>query len=98
MEVTLAEGLLASELSVPEGTTVISRQQQSFIGGTPWLLQTAFYPMTFVTYGADRFLAAENLSMGTHVYIRDTLGTSPETWLARLVARLPDDAEEGCHA
>ena len=55
MEVTLAEGLLASELSVPEGTTVISRQQQSFIGGTPWLLQTAFYPMTFVTYGADRF-------------------------------------------
>ena len=36
------------------GSQVISRHQRRFIDGTPWSLQTSYYPMGFVVKGADR--------------------------------------------
>jgi len=93
VQIMRADSPLAAELAVPEGTSVVSRQQLRYIDGTPWSLQTAFYPMTLVTRGAAQLLEAEDIPMGTHVYIRETLGIGPGTWRARLAARSPGDDE-----
>ncbi len=39
-------------------TPVVSRHQERFIDGTPWSLQTSFYPMSLVERGAPRLIQA----------------------------------------
>ena len=65
VEVQPASALIASRLAVDEGTPVISRHQERSIDGTPWCLQTIFYPMQFATEGgATALLVPEDLSAG----------------------------------
>ncbi|OLB64076.1 MAG: hypothetical protein AUI10_12610 [Actinobacteria bacterium 13_2_20CM_2_72_6] len=48
VEIQRATGAVATELQLEEGATVVSRHQKLRIDGTPWSMQTSFYPMTFV--------------------------------------------------
>ena len=53
---------MATELALPEGVSVVSRHQQRYIDGTPWSLQTSFYPMDLVQKGALRLIQAGDIT------------------------------------
>jgi GntR family transcriptional regulator len=93
IEVHQALGLVADELGLPEGTAVVSRHQERLIDGTPWSLQTTFYPMRLVELGATRLIQAENLLTGVVAYIEDTLGIKQVGWRDRFTVRAPDILE-----
>ena len=59
IEIQQASALLAGELSIEENAPVVCRHQERFIDGTPWSLQTSFYPMSLVDRGALRLIQAE---------------------------------------
>ena len=56
IKIQKATGPVASQLRVCEGTQVISRHQKRYIDGTPWSMQTSFYPMGFALNGAGRLI------------------------------------------
>ena len=56
VEIQVADAALSAELELPLGANVISRHQQRSIDGTPWSLQTSFYPMDFVARGAAELI------------------------------------------
>ncbi len=84
---------MASELQLEEGTSVVSRHQQRFIDGTPWSLQTSFYPMRLVEQGAVRLLQAANIDEGTVAYLRDELHIKQTGFRHKIVVRAPDENE-----
>ena len=84
---------LTSELSLLEGTQVISRSHQIYVDDIAWILQAAFYPMDLFKRGAQRLLDAEHPREGSFAYIANTLGIVSRTWQAKMVARSPDDYE-----
>jgi len=65
VEIQEAAGQLATELQLKHGATVVSRHQQRSIDGTPWSLQTSFYPMSLVERGALRLIQAGDIGEGT---------------------------------
>ena len=67
--------------------------QQRFIDGTPWSLQTSFYPMTLVDAGADRLIKAANINEGAVEYLRKLLGKEQVGWRDTLTVRAPDSNE-----
>ena len=69
-----ADAVMAEQLRVAEGTQLISRYQPRYIDGTPWSLQTSYYPMDLVTKGAHRLLVAEDIPEGTITYLKEQLG------------------------
>jgi GntR family transcriptional regulator len=84
---------LAKELSVNEGTQLISRYQQRYINGTPWSLQTSFYPMDLAMRGADRLLIKEDIKEGTVTYLKEKLGLVQVRYRDRIKVRLPNEIE-----
>lgn len=99
VEIQCAERVVAVALRLIEGAEVVSRHQQRFIDGTPFSLQTSFYPMALVTMGATRLLEATDIQEGVVAYFwgccgiqqvgyRDTIAIrSPaanEAWFFRL--------------
>lgn len=88
-----AEAAVAQMLAVPSGTTIISREQRRYISGTPWSVQTSFYPMTLVTRGAQRLMMAEGLAEGTIRYLRDILGLAQIGYRDQVLVRPPTDDE-----
>jgi GntR family transcriptional regulator len=93
VEVRLATGNVALRLRIPEGTHVISRHQERFIDGTPWSLQTTFYPMTLVTSGAYRLIEAANIPGGSVAYLLNALGLVQVGYRDRILVRTPDQDE-----
>jgi GntR family transcriptional regulator len=93
VEIQAARGNVALRLGVPEGTQVISRQQERFIDGTPWSLQTSFYPMALVTSGAGRLIEAANIPGGSVAYLRDALDIVQVGYRDSVVVRTPDQGE-----
>jgi GntR family transcriptional regulator len=91
--IQLAAGNVAARLRVAEGTQVVSRRQERYIDGTPWSLQTTFYPMDLVAGGAHQLISAETISGGTVNYLRDTLGLIQIGYRDRILVRPPDDDE-----
>jgi GntR family transcriptional regulator len=83
----------APELQLGTGSTVVSRHQSRFIDGTPWSLQTSFYPMSFVTRGASRLIEASNIEGGTVSYLLETLGVDQAGWRDVIVVRAPNQVE-----
>jgi GntR family transcriptional regulator len=89
VEVQPASGLVASRLTLGEAEQVISRHQERRIDGTPWSLQTTFYPMEFVTRGATQLLMAENITEGMVKYLEAKLGIKQVGWRDTIIARPP---------
>lgn len=99
VEIQHATAAVARALRLPEGAQVVSRHQQRFIDGTPWSLQTTFYPMSIVNQGATRLMLPEDIAEGAIHYLarecdlkqvgyRDTISVRPpdpdEAWFFKL--------------
>ncbi len=89
VEVQAALPLVASQLQLEAGTQVISRHQERRIDGTPWSLQTTFYPMEFVTRGATQLIVAEDITEGMVKYLEAKLGIKQVGWRDTITARSP---------
>lgn len=81
---------MASELAIAQGTSVVSRHQQRYIDGTPWSLQTSFYPMDLVQNGAVRLIQAGDISEGTVEYLRESAGIKQAGYRDTITVRAPD--------
>jgi GntR family transcriptional regulator len=84
-----AAGEIAARLQVQEGTRLISRHQERFIEGTPWSLQTSFYPRQFALRGADRLLDDQDIAEGTVRYLEDTLQVKQVGYRDWITVRTP---------
>ena len=73
VEIQEASERISSGLWISRGTLVISRHERRFIDGTPWSVQTSYYPMEFADRGAERLRSARNISEGTVQYLANTL-------------------------
>jgi GntR family transcriptional regulator len=86
-------GTEAAELHVAENETVVSRHQQRYIDGTPWSLQTSFYPMSFVNRGAVNLIQAVDMPDGVVKYLTKVLGIKEIRWRDTITVRAPDATE-----
>ena len=93
VEIQKASIEVSSRLQVPEGTQVISRHQRRYLDGTPWSLQTSFYPRGFVVQGADRLIEADDIKVGTVTYLAQTLGLRQVAYRDWIKVRAPDPVE-----
>jgi GntR family transcriptional regulator len=93
VEIQNATGGVAAALHLPEGTPVISRHERRFIDGTPWSLQTSFYPRGFALQGADRLLNADNIEEGAVKYLGATLGLEQVGYRDWITVRAPNAQE-----
>ena len=93
LEIQVAEARVAQELQLDMGATVVTRHQQRYIDGTPWSMQTSFYPLSLVEMGASRLIQAGNIEEGTVAYLQATLGISQAGWRDTIVVRAPDYTE-----
>ena len=90
VEVQQAQGVIAAELRLAEGSTVVSRHQQRYIDDRLWSLQTTFYPMRFLELGAVRLIQAEHIEPGAVKYIEDTVGVEEVAYRDTITVRSPD--------
>jgi len=93
VEIQKANTSVADHLKIAEGSQVISRHQKRYIDGTPWSMQTSFYPMGFALNGADLLLRAENIGIGTVKYLTEALGLQQSGYRDWIAVRSPDAAE-----
>jgi GntR family transcriptional regulator len=93
VEIQDSAGMVADALGVEEGATVVSRHQQRFIDGTPWSLQTSFYPMTLVDRGAAQLIQAPNIPGGAVAYLRKEIGVDQVGYRDKVTVRAPDAIE-----
>jgi GntR family transcriptional regulator len=93
VEIQAVPETVALELGLTADSDVVSRHQQRFIRGTPWSLQTSFYPMSLVDRGARRLLQTSNIDEGTVRYLEDTLGVKQAGYRDTIRVRAPDDSE-----
>jgi GntR family transcriptional regulator len=93
VELLAAAGNVAARLNVPAGTQVVSRHWERSIDGTPWSLQTTYYPMDLVIQGARHLLLAADITEGSVEYLRQTLGLHQIGYRDRILVRPPDEEE-----
>jgi GntR family transcriptional regulator len=93
VEIQEASGDVASGLRVTEGTEVISRHERRLIDGTPWSMQTSYYPMEFADRGAERLRSARNIDEGTVKYLADTLHIRQVGYRDWITVRAPNATE-----
>jgi GntR family transcriptional regulator len=83
----------APSLGLKGDDQVVSRHQQRSIDGTPYSMQTTYYPMKFVTEkGATRLLEARDIEGGVVDYLRG-LGIDQVGWRDQFILRSPDGNE-----
>jgi GntR family transcriptional regulator len=93
VEIQQATGVVAAELEVPDGSTVVSRHQRRFIDDLPYSLQTTFYPMRLVERGATRLMEVQDIKPGAVPYIEQALSSEQTGWRQRITVRVPDATE-----
>ena len=93
IEVQQVGATMADALRIEEGDQVVSRHQQRFIDGTPFSLQTTFYPMGLVQRGATRLIEATDIPGGTVAYLAATLGIKQVAYRDSVTVRAPDETE-----
>lgn len=93
VEIKKASDPVSSLLQIPEGTQVVSRHQERYIDGTPWSLETSYYPMDFVVKGAQRLILAEDIKEGTVRYLAAALGLQQVGYRDWIIVRAPDATE-----
>lgn len=85
---------MAKRLGVGPDAMVVGRHQERYIDGVPWSLQTSYYPMAFVTRGAENLLIAEEITEGAVRYLQDRLGIRQVGYRDWITARLPVEREQ----
>ena len=90
VEIHEASDDMAAALQIPKGAEVISRHERRFIDGTPWSMQTSFYPMDFADRGAERLRSARNIDEGTVEYLAKTLHIRQVGYRDRITVRAPN--------
>lgn len=93
VEIQRASLVVAQALLIKEGTQVVSRHQERLIDGTPWSLQTSFYPMTLVDKGAARLIQATDITGGAVAYLADECGIKQAAYRDTISVRPPDETE-----
>jgi GntR family transcriptional regulator len=93
VEIQRADGELAGELRLADGETVVSRHQLIHIDGTPWSMQTSFYPLSLVQQGATRLIEASDIEEGAVAYLRETAGIKQVGYRDTITVRAPDAPE-----
>jgi GntR family transcriptional regulator len=93
LEIQEADHQIATELQLELRASVVSRHQQRFIDGTPWSLQTSFYPMSLVTRGATRLIQAGDIAEGTVQYLEKSIGIKQAGYRDMITVRAPDETE-----
>jgi GntR family transcriptional regulator len=93
VEIQEASDDMATTLGIPKGAEVISRHERRFIDGTPWSMQTSYYPMEFADRGADRLRSARNIAEGTVQYLADALHIRQVGYRDRITVRAPNTTE-----
>ena len=93
VEIQEASEEVAAELWMAEGTEVISRHERRFIDGTPWSMQTSFYPIEFAARGAERLRRPEYIEEGTVTYLAAALGIRQVAYRDWITVRTPNATE-----
>jgi GntR family transcriptional regulator len=93
IEVQKAAGVVAEQLGLAGGDSVVSRHQQRFIDDFPWSMQTTFYPMSFVERGAIDLLVPQDRPDGVVKYLGEKLGIRQTGWTDVIEVRAPDTDE-----
>jgi GntR family transcriptional regulator len=93
VEIQQADRVVANNLRIEEGASVVSRHQQRFIDGVLWSLQTSFYPMTLVHQGATRLIEATSIGGGAVAYLAESLGIQQVGYRDTIAVRAPDENE-----
>jgi GntR family transcriptional regulator len=93
VEIQEASDDITSSLGIAKGAEVILRHERRFIDGTPWSMQTSFYPMDFADRGADRLRSPRNINEGTVSYLADTLHIRQVGYRDRITVRAPNTIE-----
>jgi GntR family transcriptional regulator len=93
IEIQKARSELARELHLKEGATVVSRHQERRIDGTPWSLQTSFYPLSLVEQGATLLTEASDIKQGTVTYLSETIGVKQAGYRDTITVRSPNGSE-----
>ena len=93
VEIQKAGRAVARSLRIEEGAQVVSRHQQRFIDGTPWSLQTSFYPMALVLRGATDLMQATDIEGGTVAYLAEACGVDQAGYRDTIAVRAPDESE-----
>jgi GntR family transcriptional regulator len=88
-----AHAVVADELRLTPGTSVVARQQRRYIDGAPFSLQTSYYPMSLVHAGAIRLLEAASIQPGTGAYLEDVLGLRQARYSDLISVRTPTVSE-----
>jgi GntR family transcriptional regulator len=93
VEMQKADETTAAALRLSLNAPLVSRHYQRSIDGTPWSLQTSFYPMSLVEKGAFRLIQATDIEEGTVAYLRDALGIRQTGYRDLITVRTPDETE-----
>jgi GntR family transcriptional regulator len=93
VEMQRATGNIARALHVEDGTPVVSRHQQRSIDGTPWSMQTSFYPMTLVDKGATQLIQATSIDGGAVAYLAAKFGIKQVGYRDSIAVRVPNESE-----
>jgi GntR family transcriptional regulator len=93
VEIQEAADEIADRLEKPRGSVVISRHEKRYIDGTPWSMQTSFYPMEFADRGAVRLTRPDDIADGAVRYLGKELGIHQVGYRDWVVVRAPDTDE-----
>lgn len=93
VEIQEAAPDVADALRIPEGAHVVSRHYQRFIDGTPWSLQTSFYPMSLVQKGAVKLIQPTDIEEGAVEYVARECGIKQASYRDSIAVRAPDENE-----
>lgn len=93
VEIQRARDEVAESLHIAVGAQVVCRHQRRRIDDVPWSLQSSFYPMALVQRGATRLLEATDITEGTVIYLRETLGIKQVGYRDSIAVRAPDQNE-----
>jgi GntR family transcriptional regulator len=93
VEIQEASDEMASALGISQAAEVISRHERRFIDGTPWSMQTSYYPTEFADRGAERLRRARNIDEGTVKYLGDSLHIRQVGYRDRINVRTPNPIE-----
>lgn len=93
VEIQKADSEISAQLGLPEGTQVISRHQKRYIDGTPWSMQTSFYPRGLAAQGGERLLFADDIEEGAVRYLAEALGLKQVGYSDLITVRTPNPTE-----